>query len=51
VPITFAERERGESKMSGSIVREAFWRVTQWGVQHRTSQIRRLVRGRPARSR
>ena len=32
VPITFAERERGESKMSGSIVREAFWRVTRWGL-------------------
>ncbi|MFN2539939.1 MAG: polyprenol monophosphomannose synthase, partial [Mycobacteriales bacterium] len=31
VPITFTERERGESKMSGSIVREALWRVTQWG--------------------
>src|SRR4029079_6363189 len=27
VPITFAERERGASKMSSSIVREAFWRV------------------------
>ena len=48
VPITFAERERGESKMSGSIVREALWRVTQWGVQHRADQIRRLVRRRPS---
>jgi dolichol-phosphate mannosyltransferase len=47
VPITFAERERGESKMSGSIVREALWRVTQWGAQHRADQIRRLVRRRP----
>ena len=47
VPITFAERERGESKMSGSIVREALWRVTQWGVQHRADQIRRLARRRP----
>ncbi|HEX9231757.1 MAG TPA: polyprenol monophosphomannose synthase [Jatrophihabitantaceae bacterium] len=46
VPITFAERERGESKMSGSIVREALWRVTQWGAQHRADQIRRLVRRR-----
>jgi dolichol-phosphate mannosyltransferase len=40
VPITFAERERGESKMSGSIVREALWRVTQWGVRHRRNQVR-----------
>lgn len=31
VPITFVERERGESKMSGAIVREALWRVTVWG--------------------
>lgn len=33
VPITFVEREHGTSKMSGSIVREALWRVTVWGVQ------------------
>jgi dolichol-phosphate mannosyltransferase len=32
VPITFTERERGMSKMSGAIVAEAFWRVTCWGV-------------------
>jgi len=32
VPIIFAERERGESKMSGSIVRVVLWRVTQWGA-------------------
>jgi dolichol-phosphate mannosyltransferase len=40
VPITFVERERGESKMSGDIVREAFWRVTQWGATHRGAQLR-----------
>ncbi len=40
VPITFAERERGESKMSGAIVREAFVRVTQWGLRHRAGQVR-----------
>ena len=33
VPITFVERVRGESKMSGHIVREALWRVTLWGFQ------------------
>ncbi|HET9016501.1 MAG TPA: polyprenol monophosphomannose synthase [Thermomicrobiaceae bacterium] len=42
VPITFAERERGESKMSGSIVREALLRVTEWGAAHRTRQVRAL---------
>jgi dolichol-phosphate mannosyltransferase len=44
VPITFAERERGESKMSGAIVREALWRVTEWGAQHRGQQVRAAVR-------
>lgn len=44
VPITFAERERGESKMSGTIVREALWKVTGWGAQHRGRQIRAAVR-------
>jgi dolichol-phosphate mannosyltransferase len=46
VPITFVERERGESKMSGSIVREAFWRVTGWGVTERVRQVRSAVRRR-----
>ena len=32
VPIEFVERVRGESKMSGAIVREALWRVTVWGA-------------------
>ena len=35
VPITFVERERGESPMRRAIVVEALWRVTGWGVQHR----------------
>ena len=43
VPITFAERERGESKMSGNIVREALLRVTEWGAAHRARQLKRLV--------
>ena len=33
VPITFTERERGASKMSSTIVAEALWRVTSWGVR------------------
>jgi dolichol-phosphate mannosyltransferase len=33
VPITFVERERGESKMSRGIVVEAMARVTLWGLE------------------
>ncbi|WP_290058870.1 polyprenol monophosphomannose synthase [Amycolatopsis solani] len=44
VPITFTEREIGESKMSGSIIREAFLRVAKWGVERRWQQVRRLVK-------
>ncbi len=43
VPITFVERVHGESKMTGSIVREALLRVTQWGAQHRAAQLRSAV--------
>ena len=46
VPITFAERERGVSKMSSSIVREALWRVTVWGAQSHLASLRRRLRGR-----
>jgi dolichol-phosphate mannosyltransferase len=35
VPITFVERERGASKMSSAVIREAFFRVAQWGVTAR----------------
>ena len=44
VPITFADREHGESKMSGSIVREALFKVTEWGAAHRAAQLRGLLR-------
>jgi dolichol-phosphate mannosyltransferase len=44
VPITFAEREIGESKMSGNIVREALAKVTLWGWQKRTAKLRRKDR-------
>ena len=40
VPITFVEREHGASKMSNSIIMEAFWRVAQWGVQRRLGRRR-----------
>jgi dolichol-phosphate mannosyltransferase len=45
VPITFVEREIGDSKMSRDIVLEALWRVTVWGAQHRGRQLRDLVEG------
>lgn len=34
-PITFRERQTGESKMSGAIVIEAMARVTWWGLKRR----------------
>jgi dolichol-phosphate mannosyltransferase len=40
VPITFVEREHGASKMSNSIILEAFWRVAQWGTAKRVRQLR-----------
>ncbi|KOT59237.1 dolichol-phosphate mannosyltransferase, partial [Streptomyces rimosus subsp. rimosus] len=39
VPITFVERERGDSKMSKDIVVEALWRVTGWGVGSRGKKL------------
>ncbi len=53
VPITFAERERGASKMSSAIVREALWRVTVWGTRARLSALRGAFggdRGEPHRT-
>jgi dolichol-phosphate mannosyltransferase len=46
VPITFVERELGTSKMSGSVVREALWRVTEWGVASRADAVRSMRPGR-----
>jgi dolichol-phosphate mannosyltransferase len=40
VPITFTEREQGQSKMTSAIVREALWRVTVWGAQRWIEQLR-----------
>jgi dolichol-phosphate mannosyltransferase len=48
IPITFAERERGTSKMSSSIVREALWRVTIWGTQARYRGLRNRLVGQRA---
>ncbi|MCW2721562.1 MAG: dolichol-phosphate mannosyltransferase [Pseudonocardia sp.] len=48
VPITFAERERGASKMSSTIVVEALWRVTQWGAARLLRRGEGTTRSRPA---
>lgn len=50
VPIRFVERARGESKMSGAIVREALWRVTAWGLGDRLRQIGSWRRRRRVRT-
>jgi dolichol-phosphate mannosyltransferase len=39
VPITFTERERGASKMSGNIFKEQLLRVTGWGLQARRDAL------------
>ena len=44
VPITFRDREFGESKMSGDIVVEAMRKVTAWGFQRRARQVGQILR-------
>ncbi|MFF2654405.1 polyprenol monophosphomannose synthase [Streptomyces sp. NPDC058045] len=39
VPITFVDREFGDSKMSRDIFVEALWRVTAWGVRERVGRL------------
>ena len=46
IPITFVERESGESKMSGDIVREALLRVTKWGLLRRGAQLDHMLHPR-----
>jgi dolichol-phosphate mannosyltransferase len=46
VPITFADRERGASKMSSKIVREALLRVGIWGTQARLQALRQVFGGK-----
>ena len=41
VPITFVERERGASNMTGGIVAEAMLRVTAWGITGLPRRFRR----------
>ena len=40
VPITFTEREFGQSKMSGSNIREALFKVAEWGIRGRMDRAR-----------
>ena len=47
VPITFSERELGVSKMSGSNIREAMFKVAEWGLRGRLDRARG-VSSRPA---
>ncbi|MBK8462797.1 MAG: polyprenol monophosphomannose synthase [Nigerium sp.] len=39
VPIEFIERTKGESKMSGSVVKEAMIRTTELGLKYRGEQL------------
>lgn len=41
VPITFKERELGDSKMSGDIVLEAMANVTKWGLGARLAKLQK----------
>jgi len=47
VPITFVEREIGDSKMSQGIVRESLRNITVWGARYRLEQVRTLIRREP----
>jgi glycosyltransferase involved in cell wall biosynthesis len=48
VPITFREREHGQSKISKRIIVEALWLVALWGVRQRLQPSTATSRGRPA---
>jgi len=45
VPITFVDRERGESKMDRRVALESLRRITTWGLAERRDQLRTLTRG------
>ncbi|MBR5950114.1 MAG: polyprenol monophosphomannose synthase [Actinomycetaceae bacterium] len=44
VPISFAEREAGTSKLSGNIFTESLARTTRMGLAHRTTQLQKLLK-------
>ena len=43
VPITFQDRELGESKLDSSFVKDSLAEVTKWGITHRLSQVKKLI--------
>ncbi len=45
VPITFVEREVGDSKMNRDIMIESLRLITRWGVHHRARQARGRLAG------
>jgi len=47
VPITFADRRHGISKMTLKIAAEELTLVTWWGLRDRVERLRRRVRARP----
>lgn len=49
VPITFVEREIGDSKMSRDVMTEQFKRITAWGIGHRSRQVKDRVADRSRR--
>lgn len=49
VPISFPDRQLGESKMSGSIIVEALRRTAGWGCEKRSAQVRELAGAAAAR--
>ncbi|MDQ3628182.1 MAG: polyprenol monophosphomannose synthase [Actinomycetota bacterium] len=49
VPIRFVERTRGESKMSGAVVRESLWRISAWGARYRMTRLRDVLWRHPDR--
>jgi len=46
VPITFTERVIGESKLSGSFVKDSLLVVTKWGLAHRWNQVKSFAESR-----
>lgn len=45
VPITFVEREIGESKMNAAVARESMVRITGWGLGYRAEQVWNIAEG------
>jgi len=43
VPITFTERELGKSKMNGSMMGEALFKIAEWGIRGRLDRARGVV--------